>query len=352
MLTTELPYAKTLSAIGEMSVEEIAHDRLVKQLDSYTPILDELYDSLESIDQLYAVRDSIMLKGVTPALVEDTKDYLWDTHEFDITAFENSGNEQLSYCLESLRTIIHNILLKIRDIINRVVEWFTTNSLTATWFNIMAYYKKNIGELYVKYDKIRADILEAEYSKILFSGYDRTTYVNLLTAYKAVADRLKKMSESKDYAKLQEEIDKYLEPELQRCGFTISSNGTVCSTELIQYRRDTVGAMEWGRERVLSIKDDLIKSVVDPGLELNKLKYQLIRNANNWTREIDRLLDQDIAKDDARVQNAQGIKVACVTLKRFTKFMMRYGSSLCAQWCRMVRMMDQAVITKTNPSFH
>lgn len=343
-MNTVFPYKEQLEKIEDHSIEELMHLQLMQQIESNTTQLDELDAHLDEVTYLYQLQDTILLKGVTPAICEDCQEHMWTKYEFDLEPFVNSSNEQLSYCMEGLGSIITRILLKIKEIINAVMEWFSTESIFRTWFNNMSYYKRQIGILFSQYDPKRNMVLKNVYSRQFISGYDYQTWRKLLYAMCVLIRHLNAINVPTDISKFGDtQTTAELNSKLAECGY-VFDQGHIYANGKITYRRDTILAMGWQVNNVLGEKDDLLKFIFAHDLDMSRLKYALNRATIQWSREIDNLLKQQQAgMDGGKIKMAQDMKNGCVLLKRITRLIMQQSSGMAAQWCRMVRLFDAAM---------
>lgn len=342
-MNTKFPYKDQLEQIGDHSIEEVMHLQLVNQIESDTTKLDEFDEHLDEITYLYGLRDTILLRGVTPAIFQDYQDHMWSKYEFDLEPFVNGSNEQLTYCMEGLGSIITRILLRIKEIIISVMEWFTTESIFRTWASNMSYYKRQINILYNEYNPKRKAVIPDVYARQFISGYDAATWVKLQAATCILIRHLNAINVPADVSKFGDNATKdELNKKLYDCGYIVNGDNIYANGE-ITYRRDTILAMGWGVNAVLNEKDPLMKYLFAYDMKLEKLKYALARAAIQWSREIDELLKNKVAMTDAKLQNAQTMKGGCLLLKRITKLVMQQSSGMAAQWCRMVRLIDTSL---------
>lgn len=347
-MKTDFPYKEQLEKIEEHSIEELMHLQLVQQIESDTAQLDELDEHLNEVTYLYDLKDAILLKGVTPAIFQDYQDHMWTKHEFDLEPFVNGSNEQLTYCMEGLGSIITRLLLRIKEIILSVMEWFTTDSIFRTWMNNMLFYKRQINDLYNRYNPRRDFVRRDVYGRQFISGYDYNTWRNLLLAMCIFIRHINGINVPADVSVFGDKAStQELNDKLYNCGYVIDQGHIYANGELT-YRRDTILAMGWTINAVFSAKDDLLRYIFKYDMDLSKLKYALSRAVIQWTRDIDNLLKNKVPMTDAKIKNAQDMRNSCVLLRRLTKLMMQQSSGMAAQWCRMVRLMDGAMIEVNN----
>lgn len=342
-MNTDFPYKDQLEKIGDHSIEELMHLQLVQKIESDTAKLDELESHLDEVTYLQELQNAILLKGVTPAIFQDYQDHMWSKYEFDLEPFVNGSNEQLTYCMEGLGSIITRILLKIKEIITAVMEWFSTESIFKTWFNNMSFYKRQLNILYSEYgpkrDKVRRDV----YGRQFISGYDYATYTRLLAAMNVFIMHIRAINVPADITTFGDKssVDA-LNDRLYQCGYVL--DGThIYATGEVTYRRDTILAMGWNVSAVFGKYNDLQNYIFKHDLDLSKLKYALTRATIQWSRNIDELLKNKVPMTDAQLNNAQTMKISCVLLKRLTRLVMQQCSGMAAQWCRMVRLIDVAM---------
>lgn len=347
-MKTDFPYKAQLEKIGDHSIEELMHLQLAQQIESNTTQLDELDAHLDEVTYLYGLRDAVLLKGVTPAIFQDYQEHMWSKYEFDLEPFVNGSNEQLTYCMEGLGSIITRILLKIKEIITAVMEWFSTESIFKTWFNNMSFYKRQLNILYSEYNPKRDRVLRDVYGRQFISGYDYGTYTRLLSAMSVFITHIKKINVPADISKFGDtaSVDE-LNDKLYQCGYILDETH-IYATGAITYRRDTILAMGWTVSTVFKKYNDLQNYIFKHDLDLGKLKYALTRATIQWSRNIDDLLKNKVPMTDAQLQNAQMMKISCVLLKRLTRLVMQQSSGMAAQWCRMVRLIDAALPANTN----
>ena len=321
-----------LSQMQDASIESLAHQRLERMVEEWDGVFDQMLKDLDEVIHLSNIKSAIEQYGVTPVIHDTNKDYLWDTYEIDLDPFVNGSNEQLSYCLESISTTIVDLLLRIKRVINRVMEWFTSESIFRTYVSTVQYYKVRMVELYGQPTKTS----ESDFAKHIISGYDYQTYKRLIEAATLMVSMLRKISVPKDISDLCDTTMNQLNDRFRKCGYMIAPNGTFQPTETIFYRRDMAHNMEWTKNKVGQVYKD-VYTLVSSGLDMQKLRYALSKSATEWEQKINDMLKQNTV-DKSAVDQANLMKVGTLLLQRVTKMMMYQISALASQWCQMTKI--------------
>lgn len=321
-----------LSQMQDCSIESIAHQRLALMVEEWDGVFNQLLSDLDEVTHLYNIKAAIEQYGVTPVIHDTNQEYLWKNYEIDLEPFINGSNEQLSYCIESIGTTITDLLLRIKRVINRVMEWFTSESIFRTYVSTVQYYKVRMVELYGQQNKTP----ENAFAKHTISGYDYQTYRRLIEASSLMVDMLRKISVPKDISDLCDDTINQLNDRFKRCGYMIAPNGTIQPTETIFYRRDVAHNMEWTRTKVLQVYKD-VHTLVSDGIDMQKLRYALSKSAIEWEQKINDILKQDTI-DKSVVDEANMVKLGTQLLQRVTKMVMYQISALASQWCQMIRI--------------
>lgn len=346
-MATAFPYEDKLKQAGDLCIEELTHQQFVSDLDKHTGCLEQLESDLDEVAHLLTMKDQILLHGVTSSLCQDEGEHMFKNYDFDLNPFVNGSNEQLYYCVEGLGSVIRRILLRIREIFNSIVEWFTTNSIFKYWMNTMYFYRKQVIQLHYHYKNKIQRVDQTIYNRQFLTGYDFISWVNLTKAISVFIDALKQISVPSDISKITGKELEILNGKLADCGFSLQGSH-VYAMDAFNYRRDTVGALNWTLGKVMQQEQFLETSILAKGLDLSRLGHALIRASIEWSREIDRMLNAG-SVDQMKLSNAQYMKDGCLLLQRLTRLVMRQSSGLAAQWCRMVRLIDTATVAATNP---
>lgn len=321
-----------LSQMHGVSIEGLTHQKLVRMVDEWDSIFDQALKDLDEIIHLANIKTAIEQYGVTPVIHDTNKDYLWNTYEIDLDPFVNSSNEQLSYCIESISTTITDLLLRIKRVILRVMEWFTTDSVFRTYVSSIQYYKIRMVELHGKTNNTS----EQNFAKTVISGYDYQTYKRLVNAATVMTDSLSRISVPKDISELCDSTMNQLNEQFKKCGYMVAPNGTIHPTETIFYRRDVARNMEWTKTKVGQVYKDVL-DLVTKGINTQKLRYALSKSVIEWEQKINDLLKQDTV-DKKVIDQANMMKAGTLLLQRLTKMMMYQTSALASQWCQMVKI--------------
>lgn len=346
-MATAFPYEDKLKQAGDLCIEELTHQQFASDLDKHTGCLEQLESDLDEVAHLLTMKDQILLHGVTSSLCQDEGEHMFKNYDFDLNPFVNGSNEQLYYCVEGLGSVIRRILLRIREIFNNIVEWFTTSSIFKSWMNAMWFYRKQVVQLHFHYKTKVVSVDQTAYNRQFLTGYDFTSWLSLIQALSIFIGALKQINVPRDISVIAQDKLADLNGKLAECGFSIQGSH-VYSLNAFNYRKDTVGALGWSLNKVMQQEQVLLKYILDEGLNLSRLSHALIRASIEWSREIDRMLNAG-SVDQMKLSNAQYMKDGCLLLQRLTRLVMRQSSGLAAQWCRMARLIDTATIAATNP---
>lgn len=291
----------------------------------------EINDGYKQIEVLQNVKTAIETHGVTDDIIENNKSVMWDMFEYDLEAFKNATRQQTSFCIESLGTTIANIIRRIINAVDKIIDFFMIDSGFAIYMNRMETYRIMINTKLIKLKDYATFLDIKKCNNTVIVNIPRDIFIAYRTALANICSKI--ISNGSKILTIAE-MKSAFQSDLSSLMASIEDNGSI--KNLITNsptRRDVLISLKWNILSCIAEGRALSDTVLQTNPKLYRLKHDFTRSMRQFRVTLVDILE---GRTTPQVQASVETKNGCLAMKNLIEYISNRSSGMAFLWSNMV----------------